>query len=468
MGLYRTYFTKDTTLIKDKYVNTGLNPVMELVYGGATKLYNRCIFSFDIEKVKEKIEDKTIINNIKHTLNLTNTVANNVDVLHRIKEFSEDHASSFDLVLFQVPQSWDEGIGYDFDYGRTILDVNGNVKSSPANWFQRTNISTWTEEGIFSGNTSDQYIELETIHFDLGNENINVDITSFVNELITSGTSNFYGLGLAFKQEFEDLITEDFYRVNFYGKDTHTFFEPFIETTWEENILDDRNQFYFDKLNKLYLYTNVNKNPTNLDELPSSVIIYDQNDEQILILTGVTQEGKGVYSVELELSSSDYNGLELVNFTDVWTGLEIGGRTLSNVDMTFTLKDNNYFNIGNEIYEPSEFTFSFTGIKRGERINKGEVRKVIITAKEFFNNDSLIIDNIYYNIYIKQGNIKIDVIPETKVNRGYNQNYFYLDTSWMVTQNYYMDIIIHSNGTITKKDTVNFIILDGRTDNLIT
>lgn len=465
MGQYRTYFSKDNVIIKGKKTNTGLNPILKLVHGSGDKLFSRVIFSFDIDTVKNKITDKSICNNIKHTLNITNTVSYDKTNINELKDFEHGHASSYDLVLFKVPEFWDEGVGYDYDFSKTAIDLGGKVLNTASNYTQRTSTLDWSEQGIYSGTTSSKYEVLKTIHFDLGNENIKVDISDFINTLITGTTENFYGLGLAFVNELETATSDILYTVDFYGKDTHTFFEPFIETTWDDIVKDDRNNFYYDKINKLYLYSNINKNPTNLDELPI-VTILDSNGDDILS-PDVVQEGKGVYSVTFELSSSDYDNEGLINFYDVWSNIKMNGRNLNDIEMEFTLKQNNYFNIGNEIYEPKEFAFNFTGIQRGEKIEKGEIRKVIVTVREFYNNDVLIVDNIYYLIYVKQGNSKIIVTPKTKINMGFNQNYFYLDTSWMISQDYFIDIIVESNGTVTKKSDIGFTILDNKSDNSI-
>jgi hypothetical protein len=468
MGVFRSYFTKDNVLIKNKYVNTGLNPVVELFYGTSEKLYDRYIFDFDITDIKNRINDYRIPDNgsIKHYLKMTNTLLYDKSLLG-YQDSNKDHASSFDLVLFRVPESWDEGVGYDYDYNNTILDINPKIYETSSNWFQRTDITNWSENGIYSGTTSDRYIPLNTIHFDLGNEDIELDITSTVQGLISSGTTNFYGLGLAFLETYENMNTDKLYSVGFFSKDTNTFFEPFIETVWYDTIKDDRKEFFYDIPNKLYLYTNIKKEPKNLDSLPSAVIIRDSDDNVINTLTGITHESKGVYSIGLTLNSSDFNNNTLINFTDTWSGLTMNGVNLPDVQMEFTVREQNYYNIGNEVYEPDDYTFNFSGIKRGERIPQGEVRKILVIVKEMYNyNDTLIIDNLSYRIYIRQGRNQIDIIKSADIHRAFNQNYFYLDTSWMIPQEYSLEIILESNGTITKKDDIDFVIVDSYYGNI--
>ena len=57
--------------------------------------------------------------------------------------------------------------------------------------------------------------------------------------------------------------------VGFFTRHTQTYYEPFLETVYNNPIKDDRKNFYKNKVNRLYLYSNVGSEPTNLDNNPS-------------------------------------------------------------------------------------------------------------------------------------------------------------------------------------------------------
>jgi hypothetical protein len=78
-----------------------------------------------------------------------------------------------------------------------------------------------------------------------------MDITEYVNSVLTGNTT--YGLGIAFNRGYELLNTPCLKYVGF-TNNTQTFYEPYIETKYDNHIIDDRNNFILDKLNKLYLY----------------------------------------------------------------------------------------------------------------------------------------------------------------------------------------------------------------------
>ena len=80
-------------------------------------------------------------------------------------------------------------------------------------------------------------------------DEINFLLTATTN--LTSGTT----YGIAFSGAYENItgITES-YSVGFFTRYTQTFFEPFLETTWDDYIVDNRNNFSLYKLNRLFLY----------------------------------------------------------------------------------------------------------------------------------------------------------------------------------------------------------------------
>ena len=358
---YRTYFDKNNTIIRNQYTNTGRNQVSELFYGGAlttgdTK-YSRYLFHFDLSELIDKYNDKTFADTSKltHKVKLFNT--SQFSVKTDAEERGMARATSFDLILFLIPEYFDEGVGYDFEsFTYDEATLNDTFKISPSNWYQRT-ANFWTEAGVYSG-TPQTYtggnLYITKQHFDKGNENFEVDITSTINDLVVSGAcvAN-YGFGVAFDPGFEDSVTEFLNFVAFHTRHTQTFFEPHLETTYDVTTLDDRNKFYLDKPNRLYLYSNTNGNPTNIYTNDSSTDacgntlsttitkpacnVYDPDGDLFSAFTSsdVVQETKGVYYVELTVPSS-YG--EHVMFNDVWSGITYGSITRPNASLIVTGK----------------------------------------------------------------------------------------------------------------------------------
>ena len=69
----KTYLTKFNTIISNSKLNTGLNPISELVYG-KDFIVSRSLKYFDHNKVKELINNGIMVDmtKMKHILHITN------------------------------------------------------------------------------------------------------------------------------------------------------------------------------------------------------------------------------------------------------------------------------------------------------------------------------------------------------------------------------------------------------------
>lgn len=467
MSIYRSYFEKNNTIVKDNSVNTAKNPVCDLFYGNTlydnsttgttTNKFSRFILKLDLDDLKTKINNKEIpTTNTKHVLKIKNTQNVNPDFPNEVYD-NKKRATSFDLIFFKIEQFWDEGIGYDYLNSNVFFPDQLTTSTAGSNWYNATNATGWTNPGIiiYENDTSDTrytgitsgftaYTEIiAQQHFDNGNEDISVDITNYINSIIINNQPN-YGLGIAFRRDYENIneyLTPRYY--SFYTKYTQTFFEPFLETQYDDTILDDRKLFFNNKLNRLYLYTFKNGIPYQLDQLPN-VSIYDDCDNLLTTFSGTSVNNpiKGVYYISYSANSEFTN----VSFTDKWDNIIIDGITKPSVEQQFTILDpNKYYSIGLNEFDAKKYEYNIYGIKQDERIKKGEKRKVIIENMEYFNKKPLILENLYYRLYTPQGPYEIDIIPFTLVNRSYNNNYIVIDTSWLIRGKYYLDFKVFSN-----------------------
>ena len=450
----KTYISKSTTIVKNSEYNFGLNPISEINYGD---IISRALIYFDIDKIKGKILDKTYndVSKLKHILKLTN--CGSIDQRHiNDKIIASDlngikeRATSFDVILFTIPQKWDAGRG--FDYGSEIW-LNGKATYSKhgCNWFQASDGYYWPEDGIYSNTTLaqeyDKYSNNEDSiiigrqHFDYGNENFEIDITNVVNKFINGEIEN-YGIGIAFSPLLEESNPNITQYIGFFNNNTNTFFEPYLETIYDEYISDDRASFYLNKQNKLYLYSFVNGELSNLDQLPICKI----NDK----IYDVKQSTKGIYYIDILLTSNEIEPNTILY--DEWSNLYYNGAQLDDVEMEFVvLPSNNYFNIGNIVQKPQKLLPILYGINDNEELTVNEKRIVTVEYMiPYVSNQKKIIDNSEYRVYTKDGNREIEVIPFTPIEKMYLYNYFIIDTSDFIPNIYYVDIKINYMGQIIK------------------
>lgn len=463
--IIRTYIDKDNTLISNSDLNTGRNPVAELFYGGIgnQNQYSRHIFHFDVAKLKEQYNAGNLgdLSKVTHTLKMTNTSAVDTDQIGKKTDDDKQRLCSFDLILFAIPQSWDEGCGFTYNCENCINcspDCGGD-NSTPSNWFYSEGVTNWNVPGVYSGSSS--AITITSQHFEFGNENLCMDMTATINDLITGVTTN-YGFGIAFPSNVEALQTTEYNYVGFFTRQTQTYFEPFVETKYSGTIQDDRSKFYMDKQNNICLYVNLGNKPTNLDNIPS-VDIYDNTDNlfQTISSSEVTQVMEGVYCVSTFVPSSAYT--DCVTFTDVWKNISINGVNRPNAELEFALvNDDSYYNLGTNEYMPVNYGFAVSGIKRDERVKRGDLRKILVTAKVPYSVSQVdVIDGLYYRLYIKEGEAEVTIIDWDSVNKAFNHNFFMLDTSWMIPSTYYLDIKLINNREVSiLKDVMKFLVVN--------
>lgn len=456
----RTYFDKNNTIVYNTNINTGLNPITELFYGGSDDFntYSRFLFHFDEKKLKSLYTGGTFtdLSKLKHTLRMTNTGSFDSDLLNTYMG-SKERTASFDLILFKINQEWDNGVGYDYQpsivaFGDEALYIG------PSNWVRaRTGIEWSGGSGVYSGSPSG--ITVSTQHFDKGNENVEMDITDYVNSVLTGNTN--YGLGMAFSRSYELLNTAIPQYVGFFNNNTQTFYEPYVETIYDNHITDDRNNFYLDKNNKLYLYVNVGGNPTNLDTIPN-VDIYDNDDVLFSSYTSsdINHVTKGVYSIDIFVPST-YTDCAM--FTDVWKNIQIKGITRPDITLEFSLKDSlDYYNIGDSSSLPKKVAVTVTGIQNNERIKRGDIRKVIVSARiPYTVEQTQLVDDIKYRLYVTEGKAELTVIDFQPIELANNYYYFLLDTESLIPNKYYLDVLVTSNlETTTLKNVLNFDIIN--------
>ena len=453
MSVYRSYFQKNNTLIENNGLNVSQNPVGEISYGTSNKTVTRIIFKVDLEPLMDKIIAEGINpKSIKsHRLVLTNTIAQRPDLLGKLSySQSIERASSFSLDLFTVVEDWDEGAGYEFQFNDDAFIL---LPSGASNWnFAKTNVAWGTAGAFFTGATGSTVIANQ--NFPKGNEDIDMDVTSYVNDILYSGLTD-NGLGLKMPFPIEDTSTLKRRSVAFHVKNTNTFFEPYIETIIDDTIADDRHFFFMDKSNDLYLYSSIDNITI------SAVTINDFNGRGYMTIpaSGVTRVKGGIYKISVTIPSSLYP--DAVLFNDVWTIIQNG--KIKNISKDFYLvsSENFYnFDLSNRL-TPDNYHFSFFGLKSGEFLKRGSRRRIDVNVKQLYKNqDSNYPLNLEYRLFIKQSNdVQIDVIPFTSLDRTVVGYEFILDTSWLIPQDYYLELQISDGTVFSIKDAIGFTIV---------
>ena len=487
MSILRSYIDKNNTITSNSYVNTARNPVAELNFGASDLVvpnfgYSRYIFNLDLDLLRQNIASGVISTGctsaMTHTLQMTNTSSFDNELLNSFMSNERRRATSFDLILFRIPktsgdtgnpQFWDEGVGYDYsDFNLAKNSAIGGsapltyvdsraYSTRPSNWYQTTTIDNWSQPGIYN-NRNEGLVNFSGLtivarqHFDLGNEDINMDMTEEINGVLNGTITGVTGWGLAYLPQIENITgLTDSYSVAFFSKYTQTFYQPYLLTNYDDLIVDDRNIFLRNQENKLFLYVYENGDFANLDVDPI-VRIQDRNGDAVTGMATLSTclKTKGVYEVVVPNGFSGYPTPCM--FYDIWSGLTINGQCLPNVQNQFVLQPySNGIQIGTVSQDPEIFGFNFFGIKQNEQILNTDIRKVGVTIKQAYTAQQVLLNvSASYRVYVMEGTTEVQVQDWTPLNRTPNQYYFIFDMRDKIPNQYYVDIQVNTSG---EKDT---------------
>jgi len=241
---------------------------------------------------------------------------------------------NYNMTIQAISSSWDEGTGMDMEEYSDVGYANWTSAASSSG-----GVTAWTTEGG-DYHASPSY----TSYFDNGTEDIEVDISTLVEQWVDS-TKESYGVGI--RMENESAFSSS-YTKKFSARGSQYFYSrPTLEARWDSATKDDRGNFYYssslapavDNLNAVYLYNYSRGRLVDIPGIGSGASIYvnlyastsDAPSGAKLLLSaggGVVDEldttatgswvSTGVYSANLAITAS---ATPLTTIHDVWTNL---------------------------------------------------------------------------------------------------------------------------------------------------
>jgi hypothetical protein len=104
---------------------------------------------------------------------------------------------------------------------------------------------------------------------------------------------------------------------------------------------------------------------------------------------------------------------------------------------------------------PKQLAISVGGIKNNEIIKKGDIRKVLVSARiPYTVEQTQTISNLKYRLYVLEGKGELTIVDFQPVEIANNYYYFLLDTASLISNTYYLDIMAESNLEITTLQNV--------------
>ena len=130
-------------------------------------------------------------------------------------------------------------------------------------------------------------------------------------------------------------------------------------------------------------------------------------------------------------------------FTDIWSNLKLNGFSLQNQINEFTVYTfRKSIQIGTSTNDPSQYGFSYYGIKQNEYIYNTDIRKVGVVIKQAYTTNKLLPNvDAHYRVYVREGQTEVQVQDWTKINKTPNEYYFMFDTRDKIPNEYYIDLM---------------------------
>ena len=341
---------------------------------------------------------------------------------------------NFYVSVMPVSQDWQEGYGLDME---SYSDPGfGLINGYGATWFYRQSGSLWSETGS-AGLASYEQRQL----FEIGNEDLNVDVTRIVEDWIRETIPN-YGFVVKLSSSYENGDQkQSFYTKKFSARGTEYFYsQPAIESIWDSSIIDSRKDFYnksdalspADNTNYLYYYNKVDGRLKNIYNNPNLSVKFYANsgmtDEISAESISVSNVSSGIYkaSVILNTTSSTvydkwYSGSYVYHTNSFEVKARSGGDTFQNEEYIISLKNGKPKYLSNE-------TVTFNLYSRFKNWSP----TIYTVATTNIENNS--IKNLYYRVFRIEDNKQVidymtGSVPATRTSIDKLGNYFTLDMS---------------------------------------
>jgi len=305
MGFYRVYSERDTwitnranpddTSVTSSGSNHGASPSLNIFALSASVSPNamdvaRSLIKFGLTELSGKI--------------YTDMVIPSSSVTYKLKMFNMAHAdtvpSSYDLFIFPLSRSWDEGVGNDDD-----TDRDGGV----ANWVQPISTADWVVAG--SDYLTASYGSASQ-HFDDGQEDLEVNVTDMVTCWLTGAIANN---GIVVKLGSTEESTGDYFRKAFHSRQSKYIDRlPYIEAQFEDTIKDHRDNFAINQDNNLYLYNVIRGELTDLSSAPTVRLQDSIGSASIVMTSGSSRVTTGIYRATFHPTSIGLSS----SWADIW------------------------------------------------------------------------------------------------------------------------------------------------------
>tara|TARA_R110000851_G_scaffold85984_2_gene186783 strand:+ start:2129 stop:3649 length:1521 start_codon:yes stop_codon:yes gene_type:complete len=347
----------------------------------------------------------------------------------------------FVLDVKAVSGSWQEGVGLDMEnYSDLTYDKIGS------NWIKRTGNTSWSSEG------GDYYTDSSSSFkqtFDVGTEDLEVNVTTLVEQWINSGgnvlgSKDNHGFGIHLSASYEassssnpDGAVISYYTKKFFARSSEYFFErPVLEARWDSARRDNRGNCYIssslapaeDNLNTLFMYNHIRGQLKDIGGSETSLPVLNfyhssgsipegdakqflNSSNTVVTFLSSSRVSKGVYKTSFAVASNIITST-YPYLVDAWT---MSGSRLHNgaaFDLkTFALSD----------YNPSgKYVIAMPNLKKIYMQGQTERFRLFVRNKNWSPNIYTKANSTIETLLISSASYQITRVVDDKVVIPYN------------------------------------------------
>ena len=210
MAVYKIFPSKDAAIYSEfPTANTGLDEILEVAgYEDAsgTPQTARTLIEFSDTDI-DYVVGSLVTGNYSSSLKLFLAEATELPV-------------SYNIQVYPVSASWDNGKG---KYGDSPVDISG------VSWNKATSGVTWNVTGSDYLNVSSS-VQAFGLNLPL---DINLDVSEMIRAFRDNSLEN-YGMVVKLEDAYEYYITSSL-RFKFFSRDTNTIYPPVLEIKWDDS-----------------------------------------------------------------------------------------------------------------------------------------------------------------------------------------------------------------------------------------
>ena len=420
--------------------NQGKSEVLDLfvlaAQSGSSYGISRILMQFDLASLSQSIVDGDVPSSgVQYMMRL-------IDAPH-----AETLPSSFDVEVYPLSRSWDEGVGLS-NFDEDLKDAGYS------NWDNATSLVSWTLTGS-------DYISNEVSasqHFDAGEEDLYVDLTNVVYAWLTGGLDNN---GVVIKYlDAHETGSNNFFVKKFFSSQAHVLDRhPRLEARWSDVKQDDRGNIKYGVSGSLFYYRIINGFGENVGG-NLYVDIFDSGSNVVQTLTSSLNE-KGVY----EASGVFINHTSSTQiYRDVW---------FTDSEQIFTGNFSPTFASGAACINCDEINVSLSNLKneymKGDRMfvrafaRPKDYRPAIRKSGSTEPSPTFLKESYYEIVNEKTNKVLVPFstgsIKFSKLSYDSSGNYFEFDTSNLLPGNMYrIRILANFNKQSFVFDKKNWVI----------